>query len=546
MRRLGGSFLTVVILGVGCSPAPDRPSETGSRDYSALTDLFGQWREFQQPRLVDGVPDYSREAMANQHQALAGWQTKLAAIDTAGWPIPAQVDYRLVEAEMHGLDFDHRVLRPWERNPAFYATVFWEQSDQPAREGPFTAGGIELWSYRFPLDSAAAAAVNAGLRIVPPLLDRARTTLTGTARDLWIWGAHAMREQAGSLGRLEEMTAGTETASLAAAAREATSEFAAWLDEQAPNKAGPSGIGIENYDWYLRHVALVPYTWDQEVTLVTRELGRARAFLALAEIANRDRPVLEPVASAAEFDRRFPAAVRDYLAFLSRSDLMTLRPWHEAALLERIGQYRPGPREFFGEVDYRDPMVMRTHGFHWFDLARMRNEPHPSPIRRGPLLYNMFITRTEGFATGWEEMMLEAGMFADRPRSDELIYMLVAQRAARALGDLMMHANRFSIDESIAFASANTPRGWLRRDGGLVGFEQHLYLQQPAYGTSYLIGKMEVESLLADWVHRAGPAFSMHEFMDRFEGAGLVPMSMIRWELTGVDPMAGTGPAAPR
>ena len=48
--------------------------------------------------------------MAAQHKALAGYQARLAAIDPSGWPIPQQVDYHVVRAEMNGLDFDHRVL----------------------------------------------------------------------------------------------------------------------------------------------------------------------------------------------------------------------------------------------------------------------------------------------------------------------------------------------------------------------------------------------------------------------------------------------------
>ena len=74
-----------------------------------------------------------------------------------GWPIPQQVDYHIVRAEMNGLDFDHRVLKPWANNPAFYVTVFTDESDQPAREGPFAAGGVELWTYTFPLSARDAA-----------------------------------------------------------------------------------------------------------------------------------------------------------------------------------------------------------------------------------------------------------------------------------------------------------------------------------------------------------------------------------------------------
>ena len=62
--------------------------------------------------------------------------------------------------------------------------------------------------------------------------------------------------------------------------------FAAWLESQAASKTGPSGVGIENYDWYLKNVQLVPYTWQQEVALMERELARSRALLAMEELRN--------------------------------------------------------------------------------------------------------------------------------------------------------------------------------------------------------------------------------------------------------------------
>jgi hypothetical protein len=328
-------------------------------------------------------------------------------------------------------------------------------------------------------------------------------------------------------------------------ARAATDSFAAWLEAEAPRKTGPSGVGIEHYDWYLKNVHLVPFTWREELLLIQRELGRAKTFLALEEQRNRALPPQVPIASEDEHASRFSAAVSEYMAFLRDHDVLTVRGFMAPALLERIGRFRPGPREFFTEVDYRDPVVMRTHGYHWFDLARMAADPHPSPIRRGALLYNIFDSRTEGLATGWEEMMLQAGMFDSRPRSRELIYILVAQRAARAIGDLKMHANQFTLEQAAAFASANTPRGWLRLGGSTVRGEQHLYLQQPAYGTSYLIGKMQIESLMATRSRQLGDAFTIRRFMDELEGSGLIPMSMITWELTGEAP-AGLGISAAR
>jgi uncharacterized protein (DUF885 family) len=221
------------------------------------------------------------------------------------------------------------------------------------------------------------------------------------------------------------------------------------------------------------------------------------------------------------------------VTFLRDKPVLTIKPYMEPALRARIGGFSPGPREFFTEVQHRDPIIMRTHDFHWIDLAQAENEPHTSPIRRGPLLYNMFITRTEGFATAMEEMMMNAGFVDSHPRGRELIYVLVAQRAARALGDLMMHANQWTIDQAADWATAQTPRGWLRKDGRTVWGEQHLYLQHPTYGTSYLIGKGEIERLLSDRRQQLGDAFTLQRFVDEFLAIGMIPMSLIRFEMMG-------------
>ena len=78
---------------------------------------------------------------------------------------------------MNGLDFDHRVLRPWADNPAFYVTVFSEESDQPAREGPFAVGAVEIWAYAFPLSPQDAAQMDAGIRAIPGLLAQANEVI---------------------------------------------------------------------------------------------------------------------------------------------------------------------------------------------------------------------------------------------------------------------------------------------------------------------------------------------------------------------------------
>ncbi|MEP7382018.1 MAG: DUF885 family protein [Gemmatimonadota bacterium] len=539
MLRLLAAGASLLLLGVApTSRMQAQQSATTARPRTAddLARVFAEWRDFQKPKLVDGVPDYSAAAMTAQARASIALKRRLASFDTTGWPIPQQVDYHVIRAELNGLDFDHRVLRPWANNPAFYVTVFSEQSDQPAREGPFAEGAVELWKYGHPLSSADAAVVERGLDAIPALLAQARTNLIGNQKDMWNYGIAPIRDQSAELTNFGKQLT-SEPASLKSSvdrARAATDSFATWLDSRASTKTGASGVGIVNYNWYLKNVMLVPYTWSDEVLIMQRELARSHAFLALEELRNAKLPPQVPIASAAEFEQRFGAAVPEYLGYLRDHDLMTVKPWMDGALRARLGRFSAGPREFFTEVDYRDPVVMRTHGYHWIDLGYMEHEPNADPVRRRPLLYNIFITRTEGHATGWEEQMLQAGMFDARPRSRELIYILLAQRAARALGDLRMHANLATIEQAATFTTVNVPRGWLSLKGNLVRFEQHLYLQQPGYGTSYVIGKLIGDRLLMTRKQQLGDAFSFRKHMEAFDAAGLLPATLVEWQLTGV------------
>jgi uncharacterized protein (DUF885 family) len=132
-----------------------------------------------------------------------------------------------------------------------------------------------------------------------------------------------------------------------------------------------------------------------------------------------------------------------------------------------------------------------------------------------------------------EEMMMSAGLVDDSPRSRELVYIMVAQRAARAIAGLRVQSNEWGIDQAVAFAAEQTPRGWFRADGDLVLFEQQLYLQQPGYGTSYLTGKALIESLMAEHALQLGDTFILQGFMEEFLASGVIPVSLIRWEMTG-------------
>jgi len=520
-------------------PDPDPPPDAVTPGtYEDLVTLFADWRAFEAPAFVSGVPDYSADAMAAQYAELPGWRARLDAIDPESWPVAQQIDWHLVRAEMNGLDFDHRVRRPWARNPAFYLSIFAARSDVPAHEGPVHHGWIDLWTYDYPLSAEAAADLAARIGTIPALLEQARTNLTGDAHDLWVAGLRSFRAQARDLDALACRVAGTSGSldAAIAAARTATDEFHDWIESLAESKTGPSGVGRDNYTWYMRNVHLVAYSWEEQVTLMRRELARAHSSLRLEEHRNRGLPELERIASAGEYDRRLNESVTEYMRFLEDDRIQTVEDWMDPALRAKNGAFTPAApgeiRNFFSEVNYRDPIVLRAHLHHWIELAAMVEAPHPSVLRSTPLLYNIWDARSEGLATGMEEMLMHAGLLDGKPRSRELVWIMLAQRAARALSGLYLHGNVFDMEEAVAHSTEWTPRGWLP-DAALVRNEQHLYLQQPGYGTSYLTGKIQIEELMAEWAIQEGDDFTMRRFFDAFFAAGVIPVVLTRWEMTG-------------
>ncbi len=161
----------------------------------------------------------------------------------------------------------------------------------------------------------------------------------------------------------------------------------------------------------------------------------------------------------------------------------------------------------------------------------MVNEPNPNPIRQGPLLYNIFDSRTEGLATWIEEMMMHAGFIDDHPRSKELIWILLADRGARALAGMYLHANEMNLQEAAQFASERVPRGWLPAEGSTIRHELHFYLEQPIYGTTYVIGKIQLDHLMAELTLKRGDDFTLKGYMDDLNRVGMIPMSMVEWEM---------------
>lgn len=508
--------------------------------YDDLVMLFKEWRAFEKPPVKEGAPDYSAKSFEERWPIFQKLQESLNSIDTTAWSIAEKVDWYIVWAEMNGYDFNHRILKPWERDPAFYKSLWMARSDVPAHEGPTHHMTTELWTYTFPLSLSERDRLLSDLQVIPPLNIQAQLNLTGNARDLWVAGIRDIHIQSENLKTilLKEGVANDRELVLAIEeAIQSTDEFGKWLESKAEEKTGPSGIGKEAYSWYLQNVHLVPLSWEDEVMILKRELARAWSSLKLEEHRNRDLPPLKSAESVQAYQSLADVSAESLMAFLEDDDILSVKDYFEPALRVHLGQFVPiETRNFFWITAHYDPRPLYSHFYHWFDLARMDLEPHEHEIRRNPLLYNIFDSRNEGIATAVEEMFMQAGLYDDNPRVREIVYIMIAQRAARGLGSLYAHANQMTMEEAGKIHSEYTPRGWMKTEKELLIFEQHLYLRQPGYGTSYITGKYLVENALADYAKMKEDKkepFHIKDFLDELNTVGNIPMILAHWQMTG-------------
>jgi hypothetical protein len=517
-----------LLCGFGCCAWAQSPPASWEQQLVAV---LAQVREYRQPLLSKRALDFSPPAVAQRRALLEALRSRLGAMPWRTWTVPQQVDYLAVRAQLDALLFEYRRLRPWARDPGLYVDV--------ARDLAFTP---------LPLRDGARDEFVIRITALPGFLRHGKSQLTEAAGELaklalfnlenpdGVGHGQPYRSNppAGVLGwyadLLDRITQ-HEPALLphARAAQAAVIDFHAWLQESLPRMRAPAGVDRLAYEWYLRHVHFEPYSADDVLRIGDREYDRAMAALAMEMRRNRSLPALAPAASEAEYKLRLEDADRHVRAFIAATGFMTI-----PAYVGRLGDNVPwieragGRRNFWEEVQYRDPLPDKVHAVipgHRFDLRLHREDRRPirGQVQNG--------SRVEGWGFYLEEAMMNAGLLDHRPRTRELFWIFLAARAVRNRAEIMLHTNQWTVDQAVDFMVKAVP--FMDRDVARVDCE--IYLRQPTYGQNYLMGKIQIEQLLAERALQLGEKFSLQDFHDQFLAAGLLPVSLIRWEITGRD-----------
>ncbi len=519
---------------------------------------FWTWRAHYEPFSADDIPrlerptderDWSARSIAKQRKQLAEFEAQWKKLDRAGWTTGEKVDDRLMGSALARVRWELDLNRRWERDPTFYLdqtlTALLESLVEPP---PFDAARTREIVARMQDIPKILSDGEANLHAVRPFAQLAINALTQIRPEL----LEVERDVAPMLQRgalqsgdvSSEFKAATEKAIVALVA------YRAWLEERSQKMPENAAVGRKNYEFFLSHVALIPYTPEQLLAISRQEWERAVAFEQLEKQRNQGLPELK---IAANIDEQIRTSERDELAirdFLEKKGILTVSP--------EIGHYTirlmPGyinALSGFGEADdflhatgvrwanepsptlgyfwlatAKDPrpdMVHEGVPGHYFQMAWSRT--HDDPIRRhyydsGP---------NEGLGFYVEEMMLQAGLFDDSPHSREIIYNFMRLRALRVEVDVKLALGLFTIGQAADYLAHYVPMDQRTAEEEAAGFATG-----PGQAISYQIGKVQIMRFLADARLKQGDAFNLRAFDDYLWKNGNVPIVLLRWEYLGL------------
>lgn len=516
---------------------------------------FWVWRAATQPSSGDDIPridrpagwlpDWSPAAVAARRVALAGFVRRHDGIDASGWPAARQVDYRLIGSAIARVTWELDGAPAWRRDPAFYI----QQALGPV---------FDVLLPPPPLSQSRADLVLSRLGHVTRTVDHAKVNLDDARAPfarLAIDTLGDIESRMATLARELEIAVPSHRGRFggpAAAAAASLVGFRRWLEARVDGMPTDTTVGREAYVRFLREVALVPFTPEEIIAMGRQEWERAVAFEALEQGRNRALPELPIFANAQTQVTAAAFQEQAIRLFLEHHGLLTVPGWlqHYRNLLlppylaplaflgvtddltgpSRLSEdgyaYIRAPRPdlpYFYLSTARDPRPIIVHEGvpgHYMQLAL--SWAHENPIRRH--YYDSGANEGLGFYA--EEMMLQAGLWQDSPRSREIIYNFARLRALRVEVDVKLATGLFTIPQAAEYLEKTVPM-----DAATALEEAASFAAGPGQAITYQIGKLQVTSLLADARRAQGPAFSLRAFHDYVWKNGNVPWSLVRWEL---------------
>ncbi|MFC3307757.1 DUF885 family protein [Blastomonas aquatica] len=540
---------------LGAALLATAPCAFAQAEVQQLGADFWSWRAATQPATSDDIPrivrpqawtpDWSASGVAEQRQALAAFDAQWTALAQRPETVSEKVDYRLIGSALARVHWELDHVAAWRRQPYFYVA----QALNPV---------FEVLLPPPPVETARADQVIRLLGNAPAVLRAGKTNLDDM-RGPFVDAALGQIAQVpdslrGMVSGLNDHATPAQKRQLKAASERtiaAFEDFAAHLEAKRAGLSEDTAVGKQSYQYFLSNVALYPYSPEQLQQMGRQEWARAVLFEELERNRNAGVPDLPIGPSIDAVIGKLASDERDVRAFLREKNLLTVPDWagHYNALAfpaylapigwlgrtfdltdrTRVGQdatvYLPEPSPNLGYFNLsitRDPRPIIVHEGvpgHFFQLAL--GWKHPNPLRRH--YYDSGANEGTGFYA--EEMMLQAGLWADAPKTREVIYNFARLRALRVEVDVKLATGVFTIDQAADYLQAMVPM-----DRETAHEEAVFFAASPGQAISYQIGKLQTAEFLAEARVHEGKAFDLKRFHDYLWLNGNVPIALQKEE----------------
>jgi hypothetical protein len=518
-------------------------------DLTRLATDFWAWRAVYQPYSADDVPriervsgtfaEWSPASITRQREQLMAFEKRWSSIDMSGAPISDQVDYRLMGSALARVRWELDINRQWQRNPQFYL-------DQ-------SLGALgDLLLVPPPFSPARARGIGIALNRIPQVLEDAKANLTDMRAPFATLAIDALQDIGPRLTAVarELKPFGVELEPDRAIA--SLEKFRSWLQGKVATLPQDVAIGRENYVFFLRKVALIPFTPEELIQMSQQEFARSISLTEYDRHNNPYQPKLPLPTSMTEQEGQTSKDEQAIRQFLEAHDLLTVPKWiHHyrrpplPAYLSPLAGYDNGiasvyPDDLTGPsrlnenaVSYADgsqpdfsydPTLTVHEGVpgHYFQLCV--SWAHQDPIRRH--YYNSI--SNEGIAYYAEELMLDTGYFENDPNGRAGIYDGWRVRSALLATEVKVALGELTVDQ------ATEHWGKIGVGGDKADDRRHIIVGFVASGPlvgSYQVGKLQIMGLLTDARQAQKDRFSLRTLHDFVWKNGNVPLSLVRWEM---------------
>ena len=544
---------TFTIILLIAAAAALRAQDTAPLDK--LADDFWTWRARYAPFNGDDVPrierpggmrDWSRESIDKRSKDLTEFEARWKKIDANKWPIAKQVDYRLIGSALSRVRWELDVNPGWRRDPTFYIAQ------------TLTAL-VEALTVPAPYDETRSREILTRIDNIPSILEQGMQNLQMPPAPFARVAAQALEnirphlhQMASALAKSttlkeDELYATTDRAS------DALEKYRTFLQQSIPSLPNETALGRDAYVFFLKKVALMPYSPEELLAMGRQEWSRAVAFEAYEANRNKKVPPLKIADNIDNWIKDAAAKELQIREFLESNDILTVPDWVQhytlrstpeylravgfsetddftspSRLNENCIRYVPEPSQnlgYFWRATAMDPRPICVHeGIpgHYFQLCL--SWKHENPIRRH--YYDSGANEGIGFYA--EEMMLQAGLFDDSPHTREIIYNFMRLRALRVEVDVKLALGQFTLEQAAKYLQEKVPM-----DDQTARQEAIAFSTGPGQAIDYQIGKLQIIKFLAEARMKQGDKFKLGAFHDFVWKNGNVPISLQRWEYLG-------------